>query len=148
MKSRSLQSGPGWGASTQKRSGRRETPKPALVQPTNLRGGHVRKQRASQNHRRQSLVETLLYTDFPLAGEIRNPNAAELAEHAIRNVEAAKPGMDGVSYLIAAINSGIQTPLTSAYREEILRRTKTDSLNNALDVARSKSPQPKATDDD
>lgn len=83
-------------------------------------------------------VETLLYTDFPAAGKIANPNTAELAERAIRSVEAAKAEMDGISYLIAAINSSIQTPLTSAYRGEILRRTKADSLQSALLLARNR----------
>lgn len=83
-------------------------------------------------------VETLLYTDFPEAGKIPNPTAAELAEHAIRSVESAKPGMDGISYLIAAISGGIQTPLASAYREEILRWTKADSLQDALVLARNR----------
>ena len=84
-------------------------------------------------------VETLLYTDFPCAGKIPNPNAAELAEHAIRSVGAADPGMDGISYLIDAIRHGTQTPLTSAYREEILRQRKADSLENALAVARNRA---------
>jgi hypothetical protein len=82
-------------------------------------------------------VETLLYTDFPAAGKITNPNPTELAERAVRSFETASPGMDGISYLIAAMGYGIQTPLTVAYRDEILRQTKTDSLNNALDVIRS-----------
>jgi len=83
-------------------------------------------------------VESLLYTDFPSTGKIPNPIAPELAERAIRSAQAAKPGMDGISYLIAAIASGIQTPLTSAYHQEILRRTKADSLISALEMARSK----------
>ncbi len=77
-------------------------------------------------------VETLLYTDFTAAGKIQNPDPAELAERAIRSVETAEPGMDGISYLIAAIGHSIQTSLTAAYLDEILRRTKTDCLSKAL----------------
>ena len=86
-------------------------------------------------------VETLLYTDFAPAGKIERPIAAELADRAIRSVQTAEPGMDGISYLIAAIGCGIQTPLTPAYRDEILRRTNADSLGDALAVAQRTPPQ-------
>jgi hypothetical protein len=77
-------------------------------------------------------VGTVLYTDFPAAGKIRNPAAKELAESAIRSVETASDGMDGITYLLGAIERGIETPLTPAYRDEILKQTKSKSLQEAL----------------
>jgi hypothetical protein len=81
-------------------------------------------------------VETVLYTDFNTAGKIDHPTAAELAEHAIQSVTGAPEGKDGITYLADAISCGIETPLTSAYRDEILRRTGTMSLQEALKSAR------------
>lgn len=77
-------------------------------------------------------VSTILYTNFPDAGKTPNPTARELAEHAIHSVEAAAEGMDGITYLINAIKCGIETPLTRAYRDEILRQTNTPTLEEAL----------------
>ena len=81
-------------------------------------------------------VSTILYTDFHDAGKIPNPTAGELAEHAIQSIEAADEGMDGITYLIKAIKCGIETPLTPAYKAEILRQTNTNSLEEALVVLR------------
>ena len=81
-------------------------------------------------------VETVLYTDFNAAGKIDHPTAAELAEHAIQSVTGALEGKDGITYLADAISCGIETPLTSEYRAEILRRTGTASLYEALNIAR------------
>jgi hypothetical protein len=77
-------------------------------------------------------VTTILYTDFPDAGKIPNPTAKELAERAIRSVGAADEGMDGITYLINAIKCGIETPLTRAYRDEILRQMNSPTLEEAL----------------
>lgn len=77
-------------------------------------------------------VETVLYTDFPAAGKILHPDPAELAVRAIRSAETAREGMDGITYLISAMNSGIETPLTAAYCGEVLRTTNTPSLDEAL----------------
>jgi hypothetical protein len=77
-------------------------------------------------------VSAILYTDFHDAGKIPNPTAGELAEHAIHSVEAADEGKDGITYLINAIKCGIETPLTRAYRDEILRQTNTPTLEEAL----------------
>jgi hypothetical protein len=81
-------------------------------------------------------VTNVLYTDFNAAGKISAPTAKELAEHAIGSVETAKEGKDGITYLIEAIRSGIQTPLTSAYRSEILEQLNTGSLEDALRKAK------------
>jgi len=77
-------------------------------------------------------VETILFTDFPIAGKIANPRAEELAERAVRSIETADDGMNGISYLITAIQCEIETPLTAAYKAEILRQTNTNSLEEAL----------------
>jgi hypothetical protein len=77
-------------------------------------------------------VSTILYTDFHDAGKIPNPTARELAGHAIHSVEAADEGKDGITYLINAIKCGIETPLTRAYRDEILRQTNTLTLEEAF----------------
>jgi hypothetical protein len=77
-------------------------------------------------------VGTVLYTDFSMAGKISTPLANELAERAIRSVATAQAGMDGIGYLLDAINCGIETPLTQEFRREILRQTNTGSLEEAL----------------
>jgi hypothetical protein len=81
-------------------------------------------------------VSTVLYTDFNAAGKIFAPTAKELAEHAINSVETAEEGKDGITYLADAIKGGIQTPLTSAYRSEILEQLNTGSLEDALRKAK------------
>lgn len=82
-------------------------------------------------------VSTVLYTNFNEAGKIPNPTARELAEHAIHSVGIAREGMDGITYLINAIKCGIETPLTSAYKAEMLRQTNTNSLEEALRTLKS-----------
>jgi hypothetical protein len=77
-------------------------------------------------------VSSVLYTDFLDVGKIPQSSAAELAAHAIESVKKLEPGMDGITYLINAIAAGIETPLTPAYKEEILKQTGTHSLEEAL----------------
>ncbi len=55
-----------------------------------------------------------------------------LAELAVASVAKAKPGLDGISYLIATKSNGICTPLSADYEAEILRMTETDTLDGAL----------------
>ena len=81
-------------------------------------------------------VETVLYTDFNAAGKIDHPTAVALAEHAIHSVTEAQEGKDGITYLADATRCGIETPLTAAYRAEILRQADTTSLQEALRNAR------------
>jgi hypothetical protein len=83
-------------------------------------------------------VGTILFTDFPDDGKVTDPTVEELAEHAIRSVETADEGMDGISYLINAINCGIETGLTPSYRDEILRRTNSPTLEEALRTLKSR----------
>jgi hypothetical protein len=83
-------------------------------------------------------VETVLYTDFNVSGKIPNPAAAELASKAIESVKDAELGMDGITYLMNAKQSDIETPLTADYKAEILKQTVTLSLEEALKVAKEK----------
>jgi hypothetical protein len=71
-----------------------------------------------------SWISTVLHTDFHRSGELEKPTAIELARLAIENVGRDELGKDGISYLMNALASGIETPLTPSYRAEILRQTK------------------------
>jgi len=84
-------------------------------------------------------VSTVLYTDFPCAGKMDNPTVEELARCAIQSVANAGEGLDGISYLMNARACGIETPLTPAYMDEILKQTKTKSLDEALAKTKAKS---------
>ena len=84
-----------------------------------------------------SCVEAVLYTDFNAAGKIDHPAPAALAEHAIQSVAEGPEGKDGITYFADAISCGIETPLTSSYRAEILRKTCAASLEDALINARN-----------
>ena len=83
-------------------------------------------------------VSTVLYTDFNMSGKIPHPTAADLAKRAIASVAAAKEGMDGITYLMNAIHSGIETPLTADYKAEILKQTLTLTLEEALKTVRER----------
>jgi len=84
-------------------------------------------------------VDTVLYTDFNVSGKIPNPTAADLAVKAIESVRHAKPGMDGITYLMETIASGIDTPLTQDYKVEILNRTTTLSLKEAIEKEKTEA---------
>ena len=75
-------------------------------------------------------VGTVLYTDID--ANIVDLNAERLASLAITSVRKAETGKDGISYLIAAKGHGIRTALSDAYADEILRQTRTSSLEEAL----------------
>jgi len=77
-------------------------------------------------------VTTVLYTDFLPAGKIEHPTATELAKAAIASVAKVAPGQDGITYLRNAIAAGIKTPLTDDFAQDVLRRTGTASLADAL----------------
>lgn len=77
-------------------------------------------------------VENVHYTEFHDEGKVAEPTAAILARSAIESVAKADPGMDGITYLMGNIESGINTPLTKNYEAEILAQTKATSLAEAL----------------
>jgi hypothetical protein len=75
--------------------------------------------------------ERVLFTDFNDDGKLVEPSAEALADAAIRSVRGAPMGRDGISYLDDLISLGIVTPLTHAYRAEILRVTGAATLDEA-----------------
>lgn len=87
-------------------------------------------------------IEVVLYTDFHDAGKIPKPTASDLAMAAIQSVAKANANKDGITYLIAAISSGTDTPLTKTYCEEIQRQTGARSLPEARDRAKKINPAP------
>ena len=74
-------------------------------------------------------LDIVLYTQ--IAATITPLTAKHLAELAIASVIKADPGLDGISYLIAAKESGIVTALTPTYEAEILKETQCNSLDEA-----------------
>ena len=77
-------------------------------------------------------VDLVLYTDFHPEGKQASKKPEDLAQKAIDSVENAVKGKDGITYLIDNIDAGIVTPLTNPYRGEILKKTATTSLPEAL----------------
>ena len=59
-----------------------------------------------------------------------------LAQLAIKSVPLADEGRDGITYLRDAISAGIRTPLTEEYRDEVLRLTGADTLDEAIIAVR------------
>ena len=80
-------------------------------------------------------VKTVFYTK--IGQNIDQLSAGNLAELAIRSVRDAPRGKDGITYLLDAMKSGIETPLTRDYQSEIIRRTGTKTLMHALNELRS-----------
>lgn len=75
-------------------------------------------------------VDVVLYTHLEPNIEASLLSGAYLAEKAMLSVSKAAPQMDGISYLIGV--RSIKTPLRGAYEEEVLLRTGTSSLEEAL----------------
>ena len=75
-------------------------------------------------------LDVVLYTK--IAATIDPLTAEHLASLAIASVSKADLALDGISYLIAAKESGIATSLSPTYEEEILRKTGCKSLEEAL----------------
>ena len=75
-------------------------------------------------------LDVVLYTR--IGATIDEPDAAKLAGLAINSVAEAAPGKDGISYLMNAMEAGIETPLSVAYSDEVKRRTGTSDLSDAL----------------
>ena len=77
-------------------------------------------------------VDHVVYTDFNSAGKLFAPEAEALARAAIASVARAPVGMDGISYLAALIDDGVVTPLTAAYRDQILALSGCSDLAGAI----------------
>lgn len=81
-------------------------------------------------------VEIVLYTRFLLQPEFSSLNASKLAEFAINSIldKAGEDGEDGVRYLLDSKRDGIITEYSKEYEKEILSKTKTSSLQEAIDM--------------
>lgn len=79
-------------------------------------------------------IDVVFYTKIGANIEPLTPK--KLSRLAIDSVlsQAGARGLDGVSYLINAKRSGIQTPLMPAYEKEILREVGATSLEDALHI--------------
>lgn len=82
-------------------------------------------------------LDVVLYTQ--IGANIDDLNAARLAEFGIESVGKAKPGKDGISYLMNAMRHGIETPLSAAYAEAIKQKLGTSDLPGALAKAGSRN---------
>lgn len=83
-------------------------------------------------------VAHVLYTDFRSTGKVAEPDVDKLAERAIASASKARIGKDGITYLIEVTEAGVETWLLSAYQNEILRLTSSETLAEALMIARGK----------
>ena len=72
-----------------------------------------------------------------MPANIASPSAETLATLAISSAQQLADGRDGISYLIDAKACGVETPLSPAYEQAILNRTKAPDLVAALDAIRS-----------
>lgn len=81
-------------------------------------------------------LDVVLFTK--LGANITDPNAAKLADLAIKSAkaESGRTGKDGISYLLSVKRQGIATPLMHGYESEILRKTGASSLDDALSLCR------------
>ena len=61
-----------------------------------------------------------------------SPDAASLAGAALKSLNDAPAGQDGVTYLRNMKSLGIQTPLTEDYEAEVLKLSKAGSLDEVL----------------
>lgn len=81
-------------------------------------------------------VSVVLYTK--IGSDIDPLTPQKLAEFAVNSArsKAVFQEQDGISYLVNAKKSGIQTPLMLAYEKEILKMIGAESLENALSILR------------
>ena len=79
-------------------------------------------------------IDVVLYTK--IGANIDDLSAAKLAELAIASAAKLSNGRDGISYLKSAMDNGIETALSKAYADEIMRRLEVSSLEDALAKAR------------
>jgi hypothetical protein len=72
----------------------------------------------------------VLYTDF-IDDPIEEPNPTALAKAALQSVGQVSELKDGLAYLADLLGLGVITPLTFAYRDEILRLSGARTLDEA-----------------
>lgn len=84
-------------------------------------------------------VSTVLYTEISANIDALSP--LELARLAIKSARARSDGRDGISYLRDALANGIETPLSSAYRQKILELLSAKDLTEAVATAWESRPK-------
>lgn len=79
-------------------------------------------------------VEKVIFTYFIIQEDYKDLNPLNLADYAIKSAQsqAGKEAKDGISYLISIKKYGIITEFGEDYEKEILNKTNTTSLENAL----------------
>lgn len=79
-----------------------------------------------------------------IAANISDPTPKALAELAVASAKEAAGASrrDGISYLHEAIANGIRTPLSDAYRREVLSLTDAVALEDAWDKVSTPAPEP------
>ena len=84
-------------------------------------------------------LDAVLYAKLP--ANIKDLTIARLADLAIKSAKAkaGRAGKDGISYLLSVKRQGISTPLMQGYESEILQRTGSSSLEDALSRCRDGS---------
>jgi len=90
-----------------------------------------------ERHERLEDIAVVLSARF--SATISPLTAGHLAALAIESTHRENDGRDGITYLMNAKRNGIVTPLSKSYEQEILRRTKTHSLEGALRKIRRNS---------
>ena len=86
-------------------------------------------------------VEIVLFTKIATNIDRLTPDhLADLAIGSARRGAGAKQ-MDGISYLISAINNGMSTPLLPKFKDSILEKTGAASLEDAYSLIRSSVSQ-------
>jgi hypothetical protein len=83
-------------------------------------------------------VRTVLYTK--IGQNIDRLSAKTLAELAVHSVPAAPRGHDGITSLMDAKKSGIETPLMRDYESEILRQTGAKTLEGCAEPTQVREP--------
>ena len=81
-------------------------------------------------------VETVIYTEFPSDIDKTNLNPDYLAYLAEKSI--TKHPKDGITYLRDNINHGIKTRLTEDYKNAILKKTGTNTLDEAIEKLKNK----------
>jgi cation transport regulator ChaC len=101
------------------------------------KGGHYLERRSPgsdtliiDRHENVGDIAVVLAARFP--ANIAPLDAEVLATLAIESARQLDNGRDGISYLLDTKCNGIVTPLSAPYELEILRRTETTTLGDAL----------------
>ena len=80
-------------------------------------------------------TEKVIYTAFIVQPEFKDLTPDKLADFAISSIleEAGRKEKDGIRYLLSAKNCGIETELSKAYEEKLLEKSKTKTLEEAIE---------------